>query len=221
MATPSLPKTNVYIDGFNFYYGCYKNRQHPADKAYKWLDISAFCQAALPGHHLHRINYFTAKVSSSPQDPQVHLRQELFLRALRTCRHPKVTVHFGHFLKTRKTGRVVNSTNSGSGLVTVETFEEKGSDVNLATQLLVDGYEGDFDIAVVISNDSDLQGPIRVVRQRLHRDVHVLNPHSNISTVMKRVATSYAEIPRQHLASCQFSSVLTDSKGTFTKPTRW
>lgn len=217
----NLPKTNVYIDGFNFYYGCFRNKRHPGDKSYKWLDISSFCRAALPNHNLHRIKYFTAKVSGTPHDPHQHIRQELYFRALRTCQEPKVTVYFGHFLKTRKTGMVKSGSGNNPGLMTVEVFEEKGSDVNLATQLLVDGYEDDFDTAVIISNDSDLEGPIRAVRQRLGRDVHVLNPHSNISTVMKRAATSYHEIPRKHLATYQFPSVLHDKKGTFSKPSKW
>ena len=40
--------------------------------------------------------------------------------------------------------------------------EEKGSDVNLATHLLYDGFRNDYDIAVVISNDSDLLEPIKI-----------------------------------------------------------
>jgi hypothetical protein len=32
-------KTNVYIDGFNRYYGCLNGTPH------KWLDLAAFCQA--------------------------------------------------------------------------------------------------------------------------------------------------------------------------------
>lgn len=215
------PKTNVYIDGFNFYYGCYKNSLHPGDKAFKWLDLSAFCIAALPGHQIHRIKYFTAKVSGSPHDPQQPLRQELFLRALRTCQNPKVNVYFGHFLTTRKTGKLLTSAGLSNHLTTIQIFEEKGSDVNLATELLVDGYEADYDVSVVISNDSDLAGPIRVVRQRLKRDVHVLNPHSNVSTVMKKVASNYGEIPREHLANCQFSPILRDRSGQFRKPLSW
>ena len=44
--------------------------------------------------------------------------------------------------------------------VRVMKTEEKGSDVNLATYLLVDAFEDRFDVAVIISNDSDLKEPI-------------------------------------------------------------
>ena len=41
--------------------------------------------------------------------------------------------------------------------------EEKGSDVNLTTRLLTDGFNRDYEQAVVISNDSDFASPIRYV----------------------------------------------------------
>ena len=43
----------------------------------------------------------------------------------------------------------------------VRKIEETGSDVNLATLLLEEGFEGLYDVAVVISNDSDLCGRSR------------------------------------------------------------
>src|SRR5215831_3668847 len=49
-------------------------------------------------------------------------------------------------------------------LVKVEKAEEKGSDVNLATHLVRDAFLNEFDVAVVITNDTDLIEPIKVVR---------------------------------------------------------
>ena len=45
--------------------------------------------------------------------------------------------------------------------------EEKGSDVNIATHLIHDAYQQKFKSAVVVTNDSDLQEPIRIVRDDL------------------------------------------------------
>lgn len=45
--------------------------------------------------------------------------------------------------------------------------EEKGSDVNVASHLLLDVLTGAADAAIVISNDSDLRFPIQEARQRL------------------------------------------------------
>jgi len=52
--------------------------------------------------------------------------------------------------------------------------EEKGSDVDLASRLLLDAFRGAFDVAVGISNDADLLEPVRMVREELGLTVGVL-----------------------------------------------
>jgi uncharacterized LabA/DUF88 family protein len=52
--------------------------------------------------------------------------------------------------------------------------EEKGSDVNVATRLMLDVLQGDVEAAVVVSNDSDLKLPVREARKRV--PVGVINP---------------------------------------------
>lgn len=55
-----------------------------------------------------------------------------------------------------------------------KTFEEKGSDVNVATHLLVDVLSGNVDAAMIFSNDSDLALPI--ARARVLVPVGLVNP---------------------------------------------
>ena len=52
--------------------------------------------------------------------------------------------------------------------------EEKGSDVNLATHLLLDVLGQEVDGAMVISNDSDLKLPVEQARR--HVPVAIINP---------------------------------------------
>lgn len=102
--------------------------------------------------------------------------------------------------------------------------EEKGSDVNLATCLLVDCFDKDFDEAVVISNDSDLASPIEKVVNQFGKVVGVINPHPKKGLSGKLIgAASFhvRTINKKVLATCQFPATLTDSKGTFTKPATW
>jgi hypothetical protein len=40
----------------------------------------------------------------------------------------------------------------------------------------VDGFHNDFELAVIVSNDSDLLEPIKVVSQVLKKPVGLLNP---------------------------------------------
>ena len=58
--------------------------------------------------------------------------------------------------------------------VWVDKTEEKGSDVNLASHLLHDGFKGLYDAAVIITNDSDLAEPIRMVREVLNLRIGIL-----------------------------------------------
>jgi hypothetical protein len=50
-------------------------------------------------------------------------------------------------------------------MVSYAKREEKGSDVNVASHLLLDALRGAVDAAVVISNDSDLKLPVREARR--------------------------------------------------------
>ena len=99
--------------------------------------------------------------------------------------------------------------------------EEKGSDVNLATHLLHDAHMGRFDIAVVVSNDSDLLEPIKIVRGQLGKKVGILNPHKNPSRALLPHIDFIKQIRAGVLQASQFSPVLTDQHGTFTKPGAW
>jgi hypothetical protein len=82
-------KTNVYIDGFNLYYGAVKGTP------YKWLDLAVLCTRLFPRNQIHRIRYFTAIVDARPPDLQQPVRQQTYLRALHTL--PNLSVHLGSF----------------------------------------------------------------------------------------------------------------------------
>jgi uncharacterized LabA/DUF88 family protein len=129
------------------------------------LNLEALCQFLLPKNTISQIKYFTALVSARPNDLDQPLRQQLYLRALATL--PKVSVHLGHFLSHQVTMALVVPPGQPQKYARVIKTEEKGSDVNLATHLLHDAHMGRFDVAVVVSNDSDLLEPIRIVRQEL------------------------------------------------------
>jgi hypothetical protein len=105
--------------------------------------------------------------------------------------------------------------------VWVDETKEKGSDVNLATHLLYDGFKQLYELAVLITNDSDLLEPVRIVRNELRLSVGILNPHQHHSCVLKQYATFIKRIRQAHVAACQFPETMTDAKGTFHKPSVW
>ncbi len=206
-------RTNVYVDAFNLYYGCLKRTP------YRWLDLAQLCALLLPKHAIHRIRYFTALVSARPGDPGQPQRQQVYLRALRTT--PNLTLHYGFYLTHPVQMRRLTPSGALGKTVTVLETEEKGSDVNLATYLLVDGFRNDYEAAIVVSNDSDLLEPIRIVRAELGKVVGLLNPQQKPSRVLVREATFIKQIRPGVLAASQFAPTLTDAGGTFHKPASW
>ena len=206
-------KTNVYIDGFNFYYGAL--RKTP----YRWVNIRKLCEFLLPKNTVSEIKYFTARVSARPNDPDQAVRQQLYLRALQTV--SGVSIHYGHFLSHEVTMPLVAVLGQRQQYVRVIKTEEKGSDVNLATHLLHDAHMGRYDVAVVISNDSDLLEPIRIVRGALHKKVGILNPHPKPSRALLPHIDFIKQIRPGVLGASQFPAVMQDATGTFTKPSVW
>ncbi|MPY95183.1 MAG: NYN domain-containing protein [Acidimicrobiia bacterium] len=205
--------TNVYIDGFNLYYGALKDTPH------KWLDLEAMCRRLLPRDQLQRVRYFTALVSARPHDPQQPQRQQIYLRALGTL--PSVSVHLGHYLTSTVRMPLAHPAPGGPRTVEVRKTEEKGSDVNLATYLLLDAFRKDCDTAVVISNDSDLAEPIRVAEAELGIKVGVINPHPAKRRSRALHSTFFKQLRPTTLAAAQLPAQLRDAQGTFQKPASW
>jgi len=202
---------NVYIDGFNLYYGALKG------SPYKWLDLAALCHRMLPNDTVQSIEYFTAIVSARPYDLDLPVRQQMYLRALKTIGNLKIS--YGHFL-THKCRMVLTGSNPPQK-VWVDKTEEKGSDVNIAAHLLRDAYNKSFEVAVLITNDSDLVEPVRIVRHELNLPVGILNPHQQHSAKLKQEATFIKRIRQADIIASQFPTIMTDSKGQFHKPPTW
>jgi hypothetical protein len=96
--------------------------------------------------------------------------------------------------------------------------EEKGSDVNLGAHLVRDAFRGRFDLAAVLTNDTDLVEPIRIVTQELHLPVTLLTPSA---ASLIEVATSIRHI-RPYVGPCQLPNpVPVPGKRSIARPTAW
>ena len=215
---------NVYVDAFNLYYGCLKEIE------YKWLNLRAFCQASFPADQISRIRYFTARIPANPHDPDKPERQATYFRALQT--EPVISIHEGQYLTkiVRMPQHPIPPPPTPPTLVRVIKTEEKGSDVNLATHLLVDAADNDFEGAVVVTNDSDLVLPIKFVRTKFKRRVFVLHPCTRPGrkpSIELRIAAGLRSgkpsliVQESLLGVSQFPAVLTDAIGDFHKPSAW
>ena len=160
-------RVGAYVDGLNVYYGgrrlCGRNAQ-----GWRWCDLAALVERliarnsdwAARGARLHRLVHCTALVTGAI-DPAGRLHQEAYLAALGV--DARVTIELGRFSLRKVT---VRSETDGI-LETHRVPEEKGSDVNVASHLLIDVHTQAVDAAVLISNDSDLRLPAQHARTRV------------------------------------------------------
>lgn len=202
--------TNVYIDGMNLFYRSLKGTP------YKWLDLVALSRILLPNDTIRLVRYFTAKVIDNPRNPGTHQRQNTYLRALGTL--PEVRVHLGHFRQDRV--RMPVASPPPNTIEVIKT-EEKGSDVNLATYLMLDALDGSCEQQLVITNDADLAEPIRVVRQKLHRPVGIVNPTSSGRRTTRLQGDFFLQVTSAMLGGAQLPASLKDARGPFSKPSDW
>lgn len=227
-----MPSANLYVDGLNLYNGCLKN------SPYKWLDLEALAGALAPGLNVNRVRYFTARLSGAKAQ-----RQDVYLRALRTL--PKVNLHTeGQFRMNNVIRPIADAPAPGMAAVveyqqgagwaplprprpgrrlraSIRDWKEKGTDVNLATMLLVDAYAGDADQAIVLSGDSDLEMPVRMAAKLLH--VTVVNPVAGRrSKELQAAASAYTTLSPAVLAACQLPPAVALPGGKqVTKPASW
>ena len=95
--------------------------------------------------------------------------------------------------------------------------------MNLATRLLVDGFNVEYEQAVVVSNDSDFAGAMRYVRDDLGLRVTLVNPDPRNSSLrdLTDAATYVKRLWKSHLRRSQLPDTLMDGVGVIGKPAGW
>jgi hypothetical protein len=199
-------RVGVYVDAFNLYYGA-RNLCGRSTPGWRWLDIRALAASLVsgrqnwPGATIDRVVYCTALIDQA-SNPSGHIDQDVYIKALRATGSVDL-VEYGYYVARVKQAPMAVKTPGPAGvpqlvrpqwpimvqdgagvqlpnsvfMVSYANREEKGSDVNVASHLLVDVLTGCVDAAVVISNDSDLRFPAKFARD--HVPVGVVNPSPN------------------------------------------
>ena len=218
-------KLAVYIDGLNLYYGAL--RRTP----YKWLNVKSLVKNILPSHlSISSIKYFTARISPVVGNLEAPLRQSLYIRALKTLKD--VEIEEGHFLTHIVHSPLIPEDYSYKSLekmlekqtlktVRVLKREEKGTDVNLASHLLVDAFENKYKGAVIVSNDSDLFTPMQMIKTKYNKKLFLISPYKRKSAKLCQIADYITGIRKSDLQKSQFPKTLTDNRGEFKKPDEW
>ena len=206
-------KVYVYVDGFNLYYRGLKGTPH------RWLNLVELAKSLLdPADTVELVRYFTARVGARAGDPDAPRRQQIYFSALQTL--PNVIFHYGRFLAKTKRRPLVSDP---SRFVEVHDTEEKGSDVNLAIHLLNDGWRDKYEVALVMSQDTDLVEPLRMVSRDLRKKVGLIWLDGGRPNKYLAAASSFVRHVRSaDFAAAQFPDPVIRADGAhISKPSTW
>jgi uncharacterized LabA/DUF88 family protein len=147
-------------------------------KRYSWLDLWKFSQSLLAdGQQLIHTKYFTSRLKGKPESER---RQNTYLDALGTL--PNLSIFYGLFQSDPKLC-------SECGHASLP-MQEKKTDVTIATQMIHDALQRNFDVAILVSADSDQVPTVEMVRKVFKRKVIVAFPPKRFSADLQRVATA-------------------------------
>jgi uncharacterized LabA/DUF88 family protein len=207
-------RTIVYVDGFNLFYGNLKGTK------FKWFDLCSFFDATLPKpYQLEKVKYFTARVKCLPNSPDATQKQDIYLRALRAHSRNRIEIIEGRFSVKNV---FMPLANEPSKKVKIIKTEEKGSDVNLAVELLNDAWEDRFDCAALVSNDADLERSLQIVKQQRKKKVILYTPGTperKPLAALSRWSDKQIGITMQSLSPHQLPNTIPQTK--IFKPSKW
>lgn len=201
-----MEKVIAYIDGYNLYYGL----RHQGWKRFYWLNLQKLSEQFLRADQtLAETKYFTTIVTR-PNDKR--LRQQVFLEALQTL--PNLPIFYGHFLSDeiicRKCGH------------TYTTHHEKMTDVNISVELMRDAFQDRFDVAFLISADSDLVSPVRTVQQLFPKKKAIsIFPPGRFSLALKKVSKGTLRIGHVELSKSLFPDQVDKAGIILHRPNTW
>lgn len=130
----------VFIDGSNLYHSL-KNYFNRTD-----LDLGKFTRKLI-GKRTHvRTYYYNARVGQK-QEPELYKQQQAFFAGVNAIPYTELRL-----------GRLVY-TNWPS----VPPYE-KGTDVQLATDMITHSYKNNYDVAILVAGDNDFAGAVQAVK---------------------------------------------------------
>lgn len=196
----------VYIDGFNLYFGM----TDAGIQNYKWLNIKSLIESYITlNQELIEIKYFTSRITNQPDKQK---RQNTYIEAIEST---GVKIIYG--LYKAKDIECLNCGHNWS------ISNEKMTDVNIATHLLVDAFTDKYDTAILISGDSDLVPPLKEIHNIFkNKAVSVFFPPERHNNTVAGAAKGSQTIGKKKIKDHQFPINVTKKDGyVLSKPAKW
>jgi hypothetical protein len=193
-------RVSFYIDGFNLYHAI----DAMEDDALKWLDLRSLCESYLQPHNaLARIAFFTALNTWNIGKRERHLD---YVKALQAR---GVEVITGTFDRPRKFCQTHE--------LWCRNYGEKKTDVAVAVNVLGDGFEDLYDIAFLMTADSD-HVPLaeRFARSLRHKRLFLITPPDRLKEareLVEAIGTKSFQLTAGRIRQRQLPAELRDAKG--------
>lgn len=228
--------TIVYIDGYNLYYGSLKYTP------YKWLDIhKLFVETIIriqsPKYNVVKIKHFTADIKTrfASHGSQAQAAQATYHRALEFLYPEKIEIIKGYYAVAKAILPRYQSPPDKNNSVEVWRLEEKQTDVNIALHAYRDAaLMKTCKQIVIVSNDTDLEPLLRMLREDLGDAIHIgvvipiikTKGSGNKQRPPSESLSRYANWTRSHileeeLEASQLPLVIPTKKKPIKKPSYW
>lgn len=213
-----MAKVAAYIDGFNLYYGM----KTKFARRYLWLDVVALIRRLRPDDEVVAVRYYTTVVRS---EPEAAVRQKQYLEALQAHCGPLLDLHLGWF-KPKKLAPCKQCAEDWlCGCPRkVRSYEEKETDVALASAMVADAALGLAGVTLLVSADSDFAPAIRAVKQvRPEQQAILALPPGNPKPHKRFMDLGYFSINETALRRSQLPEVVREPRSRVERrrPLKW
>jgi uncharacterized LabA/DUF88 family protein len=207
-AAPRANRLIAYIDGFNLYHGL----KNMGWERYLWLNVWELVLNIRPNEsELGCVKYFTSRIAGPASKRE---RQNAYIDALSQLEG--FEIHYGQFLYEDYLCPHCSRWDK------VPT--EKRTDVNIAVEMITDAYQDQYDVALLVSGDSDLVGPVQAVRRFFpnKRVIVAFPPKRHNASLEPPVSSASFVIGRAKFAQSQFTDEIVRADGYVLKrPGKW
>lgn len=192
----------VYIDGFNLYHAIRELKQ----PYLRWLNLWELSRALIhpTRDQLEKVMWCTAEITWDHQKQKRHRDYRKALEAV------GVTCALGHFIQ--------EPVKDLKGNVLFQKDTEKEGDIHVALHLILDGMANLYDIAYLVSADSDLAATVKIFRGKLASKGKKLISVAPPGRIHSQHVLSYADgsiqIKQSVIEACLFQRQVTQ-KGRF------
>ncbi len=186
-----MSKTILYVDGENLRHYLkavlLDSGVKRGDLNLENLNLNALFDIPLKGLKISEKRYYSAKLRLYPQYPETHkISKELILKQ----RVQKTNLEKQGF-DFVISGNVRPQSVKSDGKTKI-VFKEKGVDVRIAVDMIIDSFDEDTKTLILCSSDSDLQPAVKAVTERSISVVYLgfeINPNKGLIYTTNRTIT--------------------------------